>query len=241
MFFRKVLPSSRWKFPLPARRTAARWRCRVIAFDIRDHATEQLSEFFEHIEPSRGILGAMATAVKKEVQDNFLQQPPNKQGFPSSNFWPDAARSTSTQVEDDQATVTVNKLGVLQRLEGGDIDPVRATYLAIAAIAPAYNHSPREFPFLHFGFALNQWGKLQPALIEAQRTELKFGAKRKDGTRKVTPTVSIIGGGVFFWLTKHVHQDPNPDVLPTTEEMSRAALDAGNEFLERQKEQGGIA
>jgi hypothetical protein len=63
------------------------------------------------------------------------------------------------------------------------------------------------------------------ALVQNDQSVL--GRRRKDGTRRGTET----GGGIFFWLVKSIHQEPDPTVLPPEEELQESAFQAGDEYL----------
>lgn len=208
-----------------------------IELTAQDGATPKLAEFLQRFQ-SRDILVVMGTAVKKVVQDNFrqLDAKGNKQGWPSQHFFAKAARATSNRVLGTVAIVSVTLLGILQRLLGGDITPGKGIsrltgkltkYLSIAARAEAYGRRPGEFDDLEV-----LWGRRGPfALAERQYTEVSFGRERKDGSRKVIHGEEH--GMVLYWLTDFVHQQPDPSVLPTDQVMSEAALQAGEEWVQR--------
>lgn len=203
----------------------------------QDSATPRLQEFLDRLH-SRDVLMAMGTAVKVEVQNNFreLDSKGNKNGWPSQHFYASAARATNNRVVGNAAVVSVNQLGILQRLLGGDITPgknvSRATgqltkYLATPARAEAYGKRPGEFSNLEV-----LWGAHGPyALAERQYTGVTFGRVRNDGSRKVNKGEEH--GMVLYWLTDFVRQKPDSSVLPTAEEMSEAALQAGESWVER--------
>jgi len=99
----------------------------------------------------------------------------------------------------DSIRIRVNQIGVRQRLLGGDIDPVRAKFLTIPAIAETYGHRAADFGNLKIvrgPFQMYTGRLVSLALVPA------------DWTRdKSTPFSSA---GVYFWLVRHVSQDPNP-------------------------------
>lgn len=215
------------------------------AITIRDEATPALKALRDEI-GSKRVNAQIGVAVKVLVQKNFLGRPANKEGFPSSHFWGDAANKTNYQADLGGVTVSVNKVGVRQRLQGGPIRPREGkTYLTIPAIGAAYGHRAGEFSNLKFTFAVNQWGKMQPALVEAEATRVSFGRKKKDGSRTVKVGDAIrgdqAGGLVYFWLTKEVNQQPDPTVIPSDEAIEATALERVRSTLARFWERGGRA
>jgi hypothetical protein len=212
-----------------------------LSVDINDQASPALKAFLVSMKSS-SVLAVMATAVKKEVQDHLLGRPANKKGYPTTNFYKRAARATNSRVDGQRAWVSITgPIGIVQRFFGGLIKALTTKFLTLPARAESYGKRARDFNFLEFAMAKNQWGALQPALVETRRTEFKVGRKKKDGTQTVTPTRSIIGGGVYFWLTRSVDQDPDPNVIPKNEDMTREAVQAGESFVVREIQRGNLS
>ena len=105
-------------------------------------------------------------------------------------------------------------------IKGGTITPKEGKYLALPAIAEAYGKSPRLFDFLTF-----RPGRRGGALVEAERTLLKIGRKKKDGTRSVKSAGEGWGGRVWYWLVKSVRQDADANALPSPKAIEDALLD----------------
>jgi len=157
----------------------------------------------------------------KLIRDNFYSLPPNERGFPTTHFWHRAAEATQYEAGQDAVRISVNQIGVRQRLLGGDIDPVRAKFLTIPAIAETYGHRAADFGNLKIvrgPFQMYTGRLVSLALVPA------------DWTRDKSTLFS--SAGVYFWLVGHVSQDPNPDVLPSDDEILDAALSAVDRFLE---------
>src|SRR5574341_195301 len=155
-------------------------------------------------------------AVTNRVQSHFYSlnsARANKLGGKRTNFYSSAAKSTQFQTTSDGVTVSINKQGIRQRLQGGVIRPKNAKYLTIPAIAEAYGRRAREFSNLEFGFAKDESGDLRPALVEAQATLLK---RNRKGRLK---SGGEVGGKAFYWLGRSADKDPDPSVLPTKEEL----------------------
>lgn len=194
--------------------------------ELSDQATPLATRLAIELQPER--LGqAAGPAVVNRVRAHFFElnrERANKLGGKRTNFFNQAARSTQYKVSRDAVTVSINHVGVRQRYQGGTIRPTGSRkFLTIPAIAEAYATRAGEWPNLKFGFAFDRRGNIRPALIEAQSTALKFGAKRKDGTRKVTRTARE-GGQAVFWLVGSVTQRPDPSVLPTNDQIREAAF-----------------
>jgi len=161
---------------------------------------------------------AIGRAVVALLRKHFLALPPNKRGFPTTHFWRRAARATTFDFARDWVRVSVKQVGVRQRLLGGPINPVRANFLTIPAIAEAYGHRAREFSGLEMLRGPFGMHGRQPGLALARQDE-----KPKSGDS---------GGpqGVYYWLVRGVLQAPDPSVLPTTNEIRQAALQAAAAF-----------
>lgn len=200
----------------------------AITIDIRDEVTPALAALRESCQP-QNVNPAIGTAVKKLFQNHFIGLPSNKQGFPTTNFWADAARSTTWMLLADGVLIRVDKAGVQQRLRGGDIVPgAGKTYLTLPATADAYGHRAGEF---NLKFAIvNQDGFQRPALV-ARRSVAAMVTQTKTG--KFKHTGDEIGEVVFYWLVRHVHQEPNPDVIPSDDEITTAATDTVQDIVAR--------
>jgi len=177
-------------------------------------------------------------AVSEVIQQHFSElenSRPNKLGGKRTNFWQKAKRSTSvTSISGNTATVSVNHLGIAQRYFGGTIRPrAGKKFLTIPAAPEAYGQTASQVSDLQFGFAENRFGNLAPALIkDPNKSPLKLGRKRKDGTRRLSPG-ELMGGKVMFWLTKKVYQRADPSVLPTTQQMEQAAHTRMESYIAR--------
>jgi hypothetical protein len=118
-------------------------------------------------------------------------------------------------------TISVNHVAARQRFEGGDIAPTRGKYLTIPATGEAYGKRAREFNNLRFAIVQGR-----PALVEAEATKVRFGNRKKDGSRTVFKGETTSGLTPFFWLVRHVHQEPDRSILPSDEQIGATAIDA---------------
>lgn len=161
----------------------------------------------------------------------FLALPSNQNGWPSTGFWADAARATNYSLLPDGVMVSVNQQGVRQRYQGGEIKPVNASYLTIPARVEAYGHRAGEFDNLRLAFS-RSGGRVHPfALVEADATNISYGRKRKDGSRKVT--TEEVGGLVMYWLVTSVNQPADENVLPPDNLIVAAAMEVVDDAVYR--------
>jgi hypothetical protein len=172
---------------------------------------------------SRAGTNAGANAVKVAVQENFLEQPTNAKGFPSSGFWPGAARSVVKRVDGEDIVVAATQVGVRRRYfgTGGPITPNQygnstKKYFAVPNQAETYGKYASDYPkdSLKFVFAQDENGEIHAALVPRGETTV---AARGDRSPTDYPL-----GTIMYWLFRTIDQAPNPDVLPTTEELYAA-------------------
>lgn len=162
-------------------------------------------------------------------QNHFRNAPGNKKNWPTTSFWPRAAKATNWKANDLGVLINVNQQGVRQRYVGGEIHPTAGhQYLTIPARAEAYGKTARKFDNLKVAFSR---GKAF-ALVEADATQITYGKRdRKSGQRSFS--TDTVGGGVYFWLVKSVYQAPDPNVLPADADISSVAMDAIRDLAER--------
>ncbi|HXI73455.1 MAG TPA: hypothetical protein VNN22_24190 [Verrucomicrobiae bacterium] len=172
-------------------------------------------------------------------QNHFIHAPTNKYGYPTTGFWPAAARATNWSAVADGVNINVNQIGIRQRFMGGDIFPVHAKNLAIPARAEAYGKTPGEFNNLQLAWHRVGGRSEAFALVEAAATQVHLGRKGKNGARSYDTHVT--GGGVYFWLVKSVSQNPDPEVIPADEDILSVASDTVNEMIERASRDAGGA
>lgn len=176
---------------------------------------------------------ALGKRVEVELRDHFLQrnEQPNKRGWPKQNFWSHVRRATAYAGADESAArVVISDPAINQKIHGGTITPKEGKYLALAAIAEAYGHSPREFDFLH---VVRFKGSGALALVEADRTNISYGRKKKDGTRTRKTERSQTRGKVWYWLARKVTQPADANALPSEQRMQDAIHDEAQQFLAR--------
>lgn len=186
---------------------------------VEDTASPWLRDLVGRVTPHR-IAAEVGPRCTRLVQRNFRGLGTNARGWKTTNFYGRAAEATNWQEGFGFLNIVVNQIGVRQRLMGGDIKPVNAGALTIPACEEAYGKRAGEFSNLQFKFVLDpERGVMRPALVEkAGVTHIKLGRKRKDGTRSAKADRTSTGLVALFWLSKGVHQEADPRVLPSDEE-----------------------
>jgi hypothetical protein len=163
--------------------------------------------------------GVMARSGANLLQAHFSAKnlQPNRNGWPKTHFYAQAARGVQGRVEGEDIFIDATApVGLRQRRYGGTITPKRVKYLTMPAAPEAYGKRAREFSNLKFAIVEDAQGRKRKALVQAESTLLSFGRKRKDGSRRIK-VVGQTGGGVMYWLIRSATQAADPTVLPTRE------------------------
>lgn len=175
----------------------------------------------------RAVANALQDRFAEIAQDQEHHQTSRGFGVAPTGFYEQARRGVQQPtLEPGGVSVAVNKAGIAQRIFGGTITPIKAKALAIPARAEAYGKLPANFNNLR----LVIFGGGKAALVERTATVVRGGARGAGAGRSKGDQ---IGGSVYFWLVKSVHQEPDPSVLPDEEKMLDAAITRAGAFLER--------
>lgn len=187
----------------------------------RDTATPALAEAAASLTPQR-MAAAVGPACARVVNRHLRSLGTNKRGWPSTHFWADAARATNWSHDPEGVLIKINKVGVRQRYHGGHIGPVNKEALAIPISPVSYGHTPRDFPG---AFVLRTKSKgayiVQYGETVGQQTGAPVTRQGGNASKRLKATLIFL-----FKLSSGIDQEPNPDVLPTHEEMREAAIDA---------------
>jgi hypothetical protein len=165
--------------------------------EIEDNATPGLIALQGRVSPQR-MAAELGPRCTRLVQRHLRQNGPNKKGWPTTNFWPRAAKATNWQEGAGFVDIVTNQIGVRQRLLGGPIKPVNAGALTIPIAPEAYGRRASEFADAFIAhtakgaFIVVKEGK-------GKEAKLKF----------------------LFFLAKGVNQEPDPDVMPTDEDFAQ--------------------
>lgn len=169
----------------------------------------------------REIKEVMGVAMRETIQAHFADIAQDAAhhttasafGVSPSGLYERARGSThEAEVESEGVSVSIDEEGIAQRYFGGDISARAGGFLTIPARGEAYGHRAREFDLKLVRFPSGIY-----ALIDPNEEQHE--------------------GSVYYWLVRGVHQQGDPSVLPTDEEILGAATDAAathiNEVWER--------
>lgn len=154
------------------------------------------------------LSAAVGPACRNLISDHFGELGTNKRGWPTTNFWSQARKATSWQQVSEGTKISIAKIGVAQRYFGGVIEPVNAKMIAYPIDAESYGKVPSEFPDL---FVITT--KKGKYLVRRETTGIKGALK------------------FLFRLRESVDQKPDPNVLPTREEIASTAVEAIQEAV----------
>ena len=221
----------------------------TVLFQITDAASPTIQALRATVENRTLLNQAAADALADGIKDHFqeLENGPHASasalGAEPTGFWARMQAGTVARADDRSGTVAMPR-EVAQRRFGGDLKPTGGrTYITIAAIAAAYGKVAADFPDLHFGFARNTFGVMQPAMVQDD-----VQAPKKTGKNRTHTAIGAAADGTlaerthqiaYFWLTTEVHQNPDPDALPSDAVMQAYAEHGVGEMIESIKKNGG--
>jgi len=188
----------------------------AIKIDISDQATPVIRAIGRAVRPDslNPIVGRSAVNTFREHLFGVDRARPNALGGSRTHFYAAAARGTHFDVLPDGVMLSVNQVGIRQRVVGGTITPKKAKYLTIPARAEAHGKRASEFNDLVVVFGA---GGRPVALARASQSLI--GHKRDKVTGHVTGATKrgSAGGEILFWLRKSVTQQADPSVVPYME------------------------
>lgn len=178
---------------------------------LNDQAGMPLAQLIEQATPERAarIVAPAAANLFRTHLFRLNDERPNRLGGKRTNFFSQAAKSTSATANGATVAVNIAHVGIRQRVEGGTIRPTNGRkFLTIPARSEAYGTRAKEHNFLVPIFFKSGAG----ALVESNRSD------RTSQTQQ--------GGGVWFWLVKSVTQRADPTVLPNRDAVIGASVKA---------------
>jgi hypothetical protein len=155
---------------------------------------------------TRPVMAAAASAMRKDMQEHYRNQPANKRGWPTRRFWQKegASRTHIAEVTATKARVSVDSPAMAHKLTGGTIRPKRGRALALPVRAEAYRAgSPRE-------------GGIKDLVI----------LKKKRAKKVWLGTVKDKVVTIYYRLVPQVTQRPDPRAFPGKRGATDAALAA---------------
>lgn len=161
-------------------------------------------------------------ALNRQLRQHFVANRGNKKGWPTTNFWERAARATSWDKSGAGVVVSVNQIGVRQRVFGGTVKAVNASALTIPISPVSYGHVASDFPGLFFlktkkGAYLVQAGQQ----ISEKGNLTKRTKAGGNASRRLKAQLNFL-----FKLAPSVMQAADPTVLPEDEQIVNTALKA---------------
>jgi hypothetical protein len=109
-----------------------------------DTATPLLKKQLAALDPHK-VASRIAPPLAQYWRDHLASLPKNKNGYPSTGFWEDAARRIVGIAMEFGAVLSCNKLGIRQRLYGGTIHAVKNKFLSIPICSEAYGTTPKDW------------------------------------------------------------------------------------------------
>lgn len=201
---------------------------------VEGQSNKALADLYKDRLPA-GLHESIAKAAADVFRTHFKeldQTRANDLGGKRSHFYWNASQSVQGIPTADGAEVVINHLGLRQRWLGGTIYPVNARKLAIPARAESYGIPPKDFPG---DLVVITFRSGAMALVKDEQTHttdqfgnylIKSSAKGQRKSRKRTI------GLVEYWLVDQVTQDPDPDVMPSPEDILNAVTEATEEFIQ---------
>lgn len=179
-----------------------------------------LGRFFDHIITDRTELNVSIGGRAEKLTESHLvaiaqtrHATAQRLGASPSGHWGQAAEKTSFEADAEGATITINQPGISRAAHDVKIEPGPGKkYLALPAIAAAYNQRAYRLPDLH------------PIVrsIEGEKRAIGLGKKDAAGTETV-----------WYWLVKSVTQTQDRTLLPSDEEYRLAALAGIGDYIDR--------
>ncbi len=199
----------------------------------KDAATPALQSLRAGLAPEQvnPIIGRSARNTYRTHLFGLNAQRANKLNGPRTNFYASAARATQFRVQGDFVIISINQVGIGLRYFGGTVRPKEKKYLTIPAIPEAHGKRASEFSGLFFAFEKNlRTGKLQPALVQGERSLLRRRRDRAGAVR--TFFAGSQARRVVYWLVTEATFRPDPTVLPHPELVEAQAARAVDAYVQ---------
>lgn len=189
--------------------------------------TAQLDQIASGLKRPRGLAVVLGREVRNRLRSHFIgkqRTEPNRLGGKRTNFWravANAVHQPEIDAAGTQIRVAVAHPAIAQKVFGGRLTPKRAKALTIPVSKEAYGRTA--------------------ATLEADKGILLFVLGKRDGQqRAVLAELSTTKGVVVHYvLAPWVDQKPDPDALPSKEELSETITTRAQAYVSRLK--GGVA
>ncbi len=204
----------------------------AVRIDLTDHATPVVRAIGRALAPERlnPVVGRAGVNAFRTALFEANRTKPNALGGTRTNFYADAARGTHFDDVGDGVLISVNQVGIRQRVLGGTITPKKAKFLTIPARAEAHGKRAREFNDLVIVFGR---GGQPVALARAAQSLLSVRRDKTTGSRIGTSKKGNAGGEILFWLVKSVTQRGDPSIMPTEAALSAVIFKDVESYVQR--------
>jgi hypothetical protein len=197
-------------------------------------ASDAVRELERELNPTK-LSAVYGPRLREQTRDHLKQLPRNKKGWPSTNFWEQAARATRWEPRGaGVVAIVVDKIGVRQRYMGGPIRPQTAKALTIPISPLSYGKTAKDFPGSFIlstrkGAYIVMYGS-----ADGKPTKPESGRKRARTALRATLIF-------LFKLSGGVDQKPDKGVLPTPAEYRATIFAAARERITAIKtRKGGV-
>jgi hypothetical protein len=185
----------------------------TIVANIADRASPSFQRLAAAVQRPdvRKVMGRAIVGTLRKHFTRLDAERPNKLGGARTHFYGQVRRSVQQPelAGGDGVKVSINHVGIAQRYFGGEIVPKAAKWLTLPVHPEAYGHRAREFSDLDF------------VPLEGRRAMLV----------RSNPESPTNIGEVFFLLVKRVIQRADPTVLPSDEQVTADAVNAGEDYI----------
>jgi hypothetical protein len=205
----------------------------AVTIDVSDHATPVVRAIGRALAPERlnPVVGKAAVNAFRASLFEANRTKPNALGGTRTNFYQKAGGNVHFDDVGDGVLISVNALGIRQRVLGGTIKPKTAKFLTIPARAEAHGKRAREFGedlVVVFGSGGRPIG-----LARRWKTTLSVRRDKTTGSRIGMSKKSEVGGEILFWLVKSVTQRGDPSIMPTEAALSAAIFKDVESYVQR--------
>lgn len=189
-----------------------------LQFQLKDDATPAFQRLAAAVRTQPTVRAAMGQAIGKKLRDNFRRldrERANPVGGRRSHFYGRAVKAVQQPVVTaDGVSVSIVQAGLAQRFFGGTIvagqNGSGKKFLTLPVHPEAYNQRARDIAGLEF---------------------IPLDGGRRAILARPNPDSPTGIGEVFYALVRRVHQEADPEVLPSDADLQSAAVAAGEAQL----------
>jgi hypothetical protein len=199
-------------------------------FTVSGHGLTTGARVKAALQPRRvgAVAGRAATNVLRAHLFARNADKPNALGGKRTNYYAQAARSTSYAFDgDDAVVVSINQIGIRLRYYGGTVKPRTAKFLTIPVAPEAHGKRAREFGNLELVFG--EGGRpIALATKGDRRVQITANAKGK-------LVKKVVGrrGVILYRLVKSATFAADSTVLPLPDVLMGGVISAINAHLDR--------